>query len=492
MGFLGSASRYPDVDESAGSEAALKAGIERELKLEAEDGVDLDRLGGDPLDSHVFSSVYHDTDDFRLLRAGLTLRRRMENGASTWQLKIPHDGARLELEDAGGPGFVPSSLAAVLRGVARERELEPVATLRTHRRGRRVDGVDVTVDDVEVMDGQAATQRFTEIEAELVDGPVKALDRVGRTLRKLGARKGDARPKLLRVVRPRERAVAGAGDTTLEYVQRMLSAQYDELLRNDPIVRVCDDADAVHDMRVAVRRLRSVLRTAEPMLDERWVESLRDELDWLGERLGSVRDLDVLLLHLGRELEDMGAAHPGRAHRLLRPLEAERRDERARLLECLDEGRYRRVLDAVEAAAQAPPTHRSDLGVEELAAKEFRRLRKRSRDVASQSDAALHKTRIRAKRVRYAAELAEESRGKRTTELIAAAKELQDVLGDHQDAVVALGRLHDLARVADNDGAVLAGRLIERQELRKRRARHELPKAWRRLLRRGRRAWRRV
>jgi len=66
----------------------MKTGIERELKLEAEDGVDLDRLGGDPLESHVFSSVYHDTDDLRLLRAGLTLRRRMENGASTWQLKI--------------------------------------------------------------------------------------------------------------------------------------------------------------------------------------------------------------------------------------------------------------------------------------------------------------------------------------------------------------------------------------------------------------------
>jgi CHAD domain-containing protein len=469
----------------------MKTGIERELKLEAEDGVDLDRLGGDPLESHVFSSVYHDTDDLRLLRAGLTLRRRMENGASTWQLKIPHNGARLELEDAGGPGFVPSSLAAVLGGVARERELEPVATLRTHRRGRRVDGVDVTVDDVEVMDGQTVVQRFTEIEAELVGGSATALGRVGRRLRKLGAQKGDARPKLLRVVRPRERVGTGAGSMTLEHLQRLLSAQYDELLRNDPIVRVCDDADAVHDMRVAVRRLRSVLRTAEPMLDERWVESLRDELDWLGQRLGSVRDLDVLLLHLGSELEDVSAGRPERAHQLLRPLEAERREERARLLECLDEQRYRRLLDAVEAAAGAPPTRRSDLEVEELAAKEFRRLRKRSRDAVSQSDAALHKTRIRTKRVRYAAELAQESRGKRATALIAAAKDLQDVLGEHQDAVVALRRLHDLARVADNHGAVVAGRLIERQELRKQRARRELPKAWRRLLRRGRRAWRR-
>jgi CHAD domain-containing protein len=189
-------------------------------------------------------------------------------------------------------------------------------------------------------------------------------------------------------------------------------------------------------------------------------------------------------------LKDVSAGRPGRAHQLLRPLEAERREERARLLECLDEQRYRRLLDAVEAAAGAPPTRRSDLEVEELAAKEFRRLRKRSHAV-SQSDAALHKTRIRTKRVRYAAELAQESRGKRATALIAAAKDLQDVLGEHQDAVVALRRLRDLARVADNHGAVVAGRLIERQELRRQRAPRELPRAWRRLLRRGRRAWRR-
>ena len=62
-------------------------------------------------------------------------------------------------------------------------------------------------------------------------------------------------------------------------------------------MRISDDDAAVHDMRVAVRRLRSLLRTARPLLDRPWAESVRAELDWLAGRLGVVRDLDVLIEH---------------------------------------------------------------------------------------------------------------------------------------------------------------------------------------------------
>src|SRR5262245_34946060 len=178
----------------------MKASVERELKLEGDEGVDLDRLGGDPIESHVFSSVYHDVEDLRLLRAGVTLRRRMENGASVWQLKLPCDDGRLELEEPGGPASLPASLAAVLSGLVREREVVPIAMLATRRSGRSVDGVEVTMDEVEVMEGHRVVERFTEVEAELVDGSTATLDRVGKELRKLGARKGKAKPKILRAV----------------------------------------------------------------------------------------------------------------------------------------------------------------------------------------------------------------------------------------------------------------------------------------------------
>src|SRR5262245_43124401 len=190
----------------------MRAAVERELKLEGGEELELDRLGGDPIESHFFSSSYHDVADLRLLRAGITLRRRMENGVSVWQLKLPHDDARLELEERGGP-VVPASLAAVLAGVVRSEEVVPIATLATHRSGRRVDGVEVTLDEVEVMEDSHVVGRFTEVEAELVDGPTEALDRVGKKLRKLGARAGAAKPKVLRVVEVPEHAKAGAKAT---------------------------------------------------------------------------------------------------------------------------------------------------------------------------------------------------------------------------------------------------------------------------------------
>jgi CHAD domain-containing protein len=468
----------------------MKRAVERELKLVGGDRVDLDALGGDPIDSHVFSSVYHDVPDLRLLRAGITLRRRTEHGASVWQLKLPQDGARLELEEAGGPASVPASLGAVLAGVVRTEEVVPIATLATHRRGRRVQGVEVTLDEVEVLEDNLVVERFMEVEAELVDGSAEALDRIGKKLRKLGAKPGEARAKVTRAVDVPQRAGVGAKATALEALRFIVGVQYDELLRHDPIVRVSDDAEAVHKMRVAVRRLRSVLRTARPMLDKDWVASVRDELDWLAGELGAVRDLHVLLVNLREDAESLTGTHPAQTRELLRPLDAERETAREALLESLTQARYYRLLDTVEAAAAAPPTRRDDITLGRLARKDFRRLRKRGRRLESQSDAELHKTRIRGKRARYAAELAEPSRGKKARRFIDAAKDLQDVLGDHQDAVVATERLHELARrTKDTEVAVLAGRLIERQGQHKRDARRRLPAVWREVERRGKRAW---
>jgi CHAD domain-containing protein len=468
----------------------MKAAVERELKLEGGEEVDLDGLGGDPIDSRIFSSVYHDVADLRLLRAGITLRRRTEHGASLWQLKLPHDDARLELEETAGPHSVPASLGAVLSGVVRAQEVVPIATLVTCRSGRRIDGVEVTIDEVEAIQGHLVVQRFTEIEAELVDGSAETLDRIGRKLRKLGAKPAEGRAKIVRVVDVPERAEPGARATALEAFRVMVGVQYDELLRHDPIVRVSHDGEAVHKMRVAVRRLRSVLRTTRPMLDKRWVASLRSELDWLASGLGAVRDLDVLLLNLRADAEDLTGTHQARTSELLRPLDAERATAREALLEYLRQARYYRLLDEVEAAAAAPPTRRDAVDVGRLARKDFRRLRKRGRRLQSQSDADLHKTRIRGKRARYAAELAERSRGKKARRFIDAAKDLQDVLGDHQDAVVAAERLHELARrTKSNETAVLAGRLIERQEQHKRKARRELRAIWREVEHRGKRAW---
>jgi CHAD domain-containing protein len=123
----------------------------------------------------------------------------------------------------------------------------------------------------------------------------------------------------------------------------------------------------------------------------------------------------------------------------------------------------------------------------ELAAKEFRALRKAIRRLPDDPPpGALHKIRIRGKRARYAAELASPSEGKRARGFVEEAKAFQDVLGEHQDAIVATDTLRRLSTATTNvDAARVAGRLIEREHQRRDVARAAFPKAWKRLERRG-------
>ena len=116
------------------SRGIMRETVERELKLEA-DGVSIDELGGEPLEPRTFMSVYYDTDNHLLLRLGISLRRRIENGKSVWQLKLPREESRLELEGEGGPAGPPDELESVLRAPLYGRQLDPVVTLRTHRSG---------------------------------------------------------------------------------------------------------------------------------------------------------------------------------------------------------------------------------------------------------------------------------------------------------------------------------------------------------------------
>jgi CHAD domain-containing protein len=147
-------------------------------------------------------------------------------------------------------------------------------------------------------------------------------------------------------------------------------------------------------------------------------------------------------------------------------------------------------LEDLEAASTEPPWNGRTQRVEGVAANEFRRLSKRARFKPDSSNAALHKGRIRVKRARYAAELAADARGKKAAKFISSAKDLQDLLGEHQDAVVARRRVRELSHTSKRpDPSLVAGRLIERQEQRMRDARRRLPAAWKRLEKRGRRAW---
>jgi CHAD domain-containing protein len=273
-----------------------------------------------------------------------------------------------------------------------------------------------------------------------------------------------------------------AGDA-VGNLRALLERQYAQVLRHDPGVRLDLDAEDVHAMRVATRRARAVLRAARPMLDRSWSEPLRDELQWLGSALGRRRDLDVLIGHLEERIEELEQPERTAAAAIVQLLARERETAQAIAVDTLRSDRYFALLDQLEAAARGPRVRRGEVSLRKLARKEFRRLRTAAEELGpSSSDEDLHRARILGKRARYTAELAEAEVGEPARVVVKRAKVLQDVLGAHQDAIVAEGRLRGLLAEIESPGAAFAaGRLVERERERRREARAALPTAWRKL-----------
>jgi CHAD domain-containing protein len=469
----------------------MRSSREHELKLDVDGSFELPALEGEALPERTFTSTYHDTPAGSLLRAGITLRRRLENGKSVWQLKLPRsDAGRSEIEEAGGPARVPKGLSALLTAHLRHGALEPVATLRTRRAGVRVlDGerrvADVTVDRVDVLDAGRAAGGFVELEVELVDGDEADLDRLARRLRRAGARPSDGVPKLHRVLPPPRREKPVAGASLRDQLRHLLSVQLAELEAHDPGVRLGEDPEDVHRFRVATRGTRALARATRPLLGETLVP-LSEELRWLGGVLGSVRDLDVLLDHLRGEVATLGTDERS-GRELLGGLEAARDEARTQLLDALASPRYRALLDAFATAIAALPRLPKGADADALARHSFRRVRRNAESLPPEpSDGELHRLRIKAKRARYAAELAALDGAVPAKQAVEALKRVQDVIGEHQDAVVAEQRLRALARART---AVAAGRLIERERERRRARREAYPEAVAVALRAGRKAF---
>ena len=443
----------------------MQTTVETELKLDADEGFRLPDLPGEPLETRTFTSTYYDNASRSLARSAITLRRRVENGLSRWQLKLPKGGhIRAEIEAGGGPASPPPEIAALLAAHLRHGALEPIATLRTRRAGTRVMSngtavADVTLDLVDILDGMKDAGHFAELEVELVDGDEDDLERIGRTLRRAGARVGDSTPKVMRVVGvPTERKTANR-------IQALVRDQLLALETHDPGVRLGADPEDVHRFRVATRRLRAVVRATQPVFGD-LLAPVAAELKWLAGLLGAVRDLDVLLARLRTDVarldEDRDAGEE-----LVAILEEEHGRVRDELVAALESARYLDLLARLEAAVDALPSV-DDVALSPLAAGELRKLKKAAKVSEGPADDELHALRIRAKRARYAAELLPGD--KRVARYLDALKHVQDVIGEHQDAVVAEGRLRLIARERT---AVAAGRLIERERERKRARRAE-------------------
>lgn len=257
-------------------------------------------------------------------------------------------------------------------------------------------------------------------------------------------------------------AVAAAGNHLGLELERQLS----ELEGYETGMRA-GDPDALHKFRVATRRSRALLRPCGG------VDELQRELRWLAGMLGPVRDLDVLIEHAAELVEELGDDRAG-GESIVAALEAQRAEARTELTAALDSERYKELLGRFRS--DIPLLGETDHDhVVSLAARELKRLQQAYAALGpNPTDEDLHRVRIKAKRTRYAAELA----GKPLTKLAEAAKRLQDEIGLHQDAVVAEQRVRDVAEAAS---LLAAGRIVELERQRRRDARKELPKVWKRL-----------
>ncbi len=436
------------------------------------------------------SATYFDTDDLRLTRWRVSLRRREGGEDEGWHLKLPvaaetREELRLPLT-AGTLAAPPVALTDLVLALTRTASVREVVTLRTERTTYGLvsgDGstlASLTDDSVSVLDRSRTVARFRELEVELVDaGGVGdgLLSSVEEQLVAAGAVRGGQVSKVGRSLGPQASAEADVPEPAAVHrsapaglaVQAHLRRNSRALLTHDRGVRR-DLPDSVHQMRVAARRLRSGLRVFAPIVIDEPSRRLRNELAWLADVLGEVRDREMLRDRLLAGLDALAADQttdldPTAAKRLIRSTYAkDLASARARTLEALRSPRYLTLLDELVNACGVPPlTDAAQLPCSEVLPPLVRRAWKRlSRDIEALDvagpDTDWHEARIAAKRARYACEAVEPIFGKPARRLAGLVEQVTELLGGHQDATLAASAVRALAdrdRLAGSTGFAL-------------------------------------
>ncbi len=469
--------------------ATRAAEIETKLEIDAEAELpDLRRrrtLSATGLDgvadpqTYELDATYYDTTGLDLLRSRMTLRRRTGGKDAGWHLKLPAvAGARTEVGlplSAGGPGEVPGELAGLVRGAARGRPLVPVARLENRRVVRHLldrDGgtmIEVADDHVRATplptggdEPPVAPSHWREVEVEIVDGTDDQLAATVQVLLDAGARPASSASKLARALSvdaPPASDPARRGRTAGAVVVAAMARQRDLLIAADRGLR--DGAvDALAEAYTAARRIRAALAVHSQLFDGPDPRSLRRRLRDFGGVVNAASDVETarrrLLAHLADEPEDY-AAHA--RIRLQSSFEARVGKALAAVRERLDDEQYLQLLRDLDAFVDAPPFAKRAArpGAAELAdliGLAWQRLRSRA-DAALADPGnvpAVHAVRRTAATVRYAAEAAIAAIGDDAVVFAAAIEDVQEALGEYQDAGVAANLLTEFAADPDTDG----------------------------------------
>jgi triphosphatase len=457
---------------------------------------------------------YMDTKNWDVYRAGFSLRIRRQLGRSEATLKAlggKEGNLRRRREvsqpvdpmDAGGFPLEAGPVADRVRAVAGPRSVERIFEVITLRQvfalslnGLRVGEIALDTTSIPMPAG-AEPARLRRVEVEVDDGQGSSLDAFVAAMRDGCGLHPAMLSKFESGLLALGLAPQGAidlGPTLIhpsqsvgEVALAVLRTRFATFLAKESGTRLGDDPEDLHGMRVASRRLRAAMALFDQALPFR-VRRLREELGWVASALGAVRDLDVQVQRLG-DWQAQGSEMDAAALASLRAvLEADRASARLRLLRVLDSRRYARFVTRYTSALRVGPLRRTPASRAAVLVHGPELLRERHRAVVKAGkrigpDSAAvdyHRLRILCKRLRYAIEFFSEVYPGTTAKPIRRVVALQDLLGMHQDAQVAVTRLSELVRARGGrlkPATIFAmGRVAQRYEQHARELRRHLPR----------------
>ena len=426
-----------------------------------------------PAERSVLTSTYFDTSDRALRKAGLTLRVRRQGERLVQTVKTDDTGARAiamrgEWEDditgeSPDPN-APESGSRLPRGIAGA--LAPLFVTKVTREALLIDRVPQTRIEAAIDSGEIraatgeAAEPVGEIELELKSGEPAALydaalELVQRTPLRIEIRSKAERGWHLiehfaappAVVHSRPVALDPEASVE-EALRRIGRACMADLLRNEAAV-LAGEPEGVHQMRVALRRMRSALSTFKTLLPEGQYRAATEELRWLADLLGAVRNLDVFLADLllpaveplsaTADLASLRAVIEewrGAAHRHL----VEAALSPRYTLSVLRQLRWFEGYGWRDTGGDEPPAGLS-APIGEIAAplldRRWQALEKRGKSFARQTPQERHRLRIAVKKLRYSAELlASPFAASAVKDFVKPLKRLQDGLGHGNDVRV--------------------------------------------------------
>ncbi len=247
--------------------------------------------------------------------------------------------------------------------------------------------------------------------------------------------------------------------STEDVVHLILAQEVAGLVRYSPLAQEGHDPEAVHQLRVKARRLRSELEIVAPVIKAKPLRQMRADLKWAGGVLGRQRDLDVLFELLSSLSDEPSHCLDGL---VLESLDADRTKESRRVQSMIRSKRYRDVVQGLSDAVKNPPLRRdASLPASEVLHPGLTHTMKLLFETvdlygASPTNLELHEIRIMTKRARYCAQVSSTYLGERATKAAATLAEAQGILGNIHDQVGAIVYLSAQRLMLDRDFTFVA------------------------------------